>query len=583
MRPHITDKSTYQEKLDEFYYCKNNPIYFIERYVKIPEAGDDVLMKLYEPQKVFLRSILNDHYVIALKSRQVGISTITQAYSTYVQTFYRNIRVSMVSRNSDESTEFCMKVKDMIHKLPDWLRPKMPKEREQEFKLDNGSAFHASQVNEKNPGALFRGPATTIAIIDEAAHINLIDEAFTGFGPSLIKAQSVALKKDIPFATIIISTPNKMVGTGKWFFDSWSKANSETGDSIYKPHKIHWTEVEEFANDPNWYKTQCEVLQNNPQKIAQELEMKFLASHDSFFPPETIEILNECGVEPKSKMHIKGNYLHQWEPANKDSFYIIGIDSASLSGNDNSAIQVINFETFNQAAEYQGKMRVDDFCTTIDIINKIYPRNILVVEANTYGNQVVEHLTRRPENYTLYTQKVHNMKTVNAGTRYRYGLHMSHLIRPLVLDSVFTYVHENPHIVKSKRLALELMGLIENKNGKVLADKGMNDDLVLALGFCAYVRSYDPPLGISNVGEDFIDDVMRVASYNDDSGVAGAVSGLKNEKMDTWGTNKVLQNHIKQNLIKLTNNGTNAVIDINKLLGFDIMDGDNGMNTRNKN
>jgi hypothetical protein len=56
---------------------------------------------------------------------------------------------------------------------------------------------------------------------------------------------------------------------------------------------------------------------------------------------------------------------------------------------------------------------------------------------------------------------------------------------------MYNHVRENYDTVYSKRLASELMTLV-NKNGKIQADDGYNDDLVMAYAFCFYVRKYAP-------------------------------------------------------------------------------------------
>ena len=237
-----------KDKLQEWYKCKNDPLYFIQKYVLLEIPGGDTNMNLYDPQKNLLKSLIDDHFIIVLKSRQTGISTLTRAYIVYSNTFFANVVTGMVSRDSAESSAFCRRLIGMVDKLPDWMRPEFVKKTEQTFVLDNGCEFYASQVSQSNPGKLFRGPAVTFAIVDEAAHIDKIDEAFTGFGPSLVKSQSVAKENGVPYGTIIISTPNKTTGIGKWYYDRWVQARES--DGLYKPHEIHWSQVSEFKNNP---------------------------------------------------------------------------------------------------------------------------------------------------------------------------------------------------------------------------------------------------------------------------------------------------------------------------------------------
>lgn len=555
------------QKLTEFYKCKNDPYYFIENYVLLELPGETKYMSLYTPQKKFLGSLLEDHHVIALKSRQIGISTIVQAFITYTFTFFDNVVVGVVSRDGEESTDFCRKVMSMIKYLPKWIQPKFAKDSERTFILDNGCKFYASQVSLQNPGKLFRGKPVTIAVIDEAAHIDKIDIAFFGFGPSLFKSQKVARDNGVPFGTIVISTPNKTVGTGRWFYQRWIRA-SEPG-SIYHPHKIHWKEVKEFADDPTWYTTQCQILDNDPAAIAQELELQFIASSNSFFPPETIDRLNSVAMNPISRLTIENNILKVWERPNPDKFYLIGVDSASASGGDFQTIEVYDFVTFTQVAEYRSKMRVDDFSKAVDTVNRIYAKNLIIVENNSYGNQVVEYLTKIGSNFNVYQQKI-NARNKDAKPKYRYGLSTNAQTRPLIIDSLYTYVKENPGLVKSQDLALELIGLERDANNRVEAASGMNDDLSLATAFCCYVRLYDPPLSVAlAASQQAIDDIVEILDCNiiDVPGASMDVSTMRwEEKTDRKRANRVVSKHIKNNLSSLIQGGSN--IDIMKILGF---------------
>ena len=553
-------------KLQEFYKCKNDWLYFIENYVLIELPGETKYMKLYEPQKKFMEALMNDHHVIALKSRQIGISTIVQAYITYVFTFFDNVVVGVVSRDGDESTDFCRKVISMIKYLPDWLRPKFAKDSERTFILDNGCKFYSSQVSLMNPAKLFRGKPVTIAIIDEAAHIDKIDEGYTGFGMSLIKSQTVAKANGVPFGTIIISTPNKTTGIGRWFYQRWVKANEP--ESIYTPIKIHWKEVEEFANNPDWYATQCQLCENDPVTIAQELELQFTASSTSFFPPDIIDKLNTICNKPVSTITIENNPLRIWERPDPNKYYMIGVDTASQSGSDFQAIEVFDFVTFTQVAEYRSKMRVDSFAKAADMISKIYSRNITVIENNSYGNQVVEYLTRWGSNFNVYQQKI-NPRDTDAKQKYRYGLSNNAQTRPLIIDALYTYVKENTGLVKSQYLALELIGLEKGPNGRVEAGSGMNDDLSLATAFCAYVRMYDPPLSVALAAtQNAVDDIVEILDNNIFDGGSSDLSAIRwDEKMDQKGANKAVAKHIKNNFHNLMEKG-GGQIDIMKVLGF---------------
>lgn len=570
-------KLSAQQKIQiaEYVKCKKDIVYFCENYVKLATVGGDTSIKLYDPQKDFLKSLLNEHYCIALKSRQIGISTVTQLFVAYVFTFFKNVIVGIVSKSGPESTDFCRKTLQMIKSLPEWMRPEFSKETEQTFILDNGCQFYASQVNESNPESLFRGKSITILIIDEAAFIPKIDEAYTGCAPALFKSQTSAKMRGIPFATIIISTPNKTIGKGRWYYQEWKR--SHDGDSIYKPIRIHWTQVKEFKDDPTWYKTQCELLGNVQWKIQQELEMQFVASSNSFLPADTIKELNECIKIPIRSFSL-GNYqILQFEEPDKTKFYLIGIDVASRAGDDSSTIQIVDYETLRQVGEFKGKLRVDDFCRIITLVAKIYPNNLIIPESNSYGNQVCEYLTKSGSYYNIYQSKVAKTTATPGNTvkpKFRYGIYTGPQNRPLMMDALYTFITEEPTIVRSERTSLELIGLIDNGNGKISADEGEHDDLAMAYSFCCYVKMYDPPMAFSRnfLTTEGMQDAQDVVEWNDGPRISISTDIFSDEEMPEGRVdkvekvNKIVAGYVKKNLDKMIEQNGN-VIDLTKIMG----------------
>jgi len=567
-----------KKRLVEYFKCKNDPHYFIENYIKLALAGGDRSVKLYEKQKDFVDKVYKEHHVITLKTRQTGLSTITQMLICHAMAFHKNVVVGIISKSGQESTDFCRKTQGMIDSLPDWIRPQYVKRTEQSFILDNGSKFYASQVNEANPEGTLRGFSINLLIIDEGAFISKIDEAYTSVAPTLFKAQQLARQANIPYGTIIISTPNKTVGRGKWYYQNWVSAHA--GTSIFKPFKLHWKEIPEFADDPEWYSTQCKLLNNVPWKIAQELDMQFVASSNSFFPASTIKILNGSGIPPINTMTFFKHNLNMFEIYDPDKFYLIAVDTASECGADSSTIVVADYKTLKQVAEFKAtNIRVEDFCEVIAKVATVFPKNLLIVESNSYGNQVCEYLTRRDSFYNLYKTE-QKTSTIDGSFKkknhkYKYGIFTGPQNRPLIIDALYTYVVDDPENIQSELLALELIGLIDNK-GKVQADEGEHDDLAIAYAFCCYVKLYDPPMGMSMKFTDSnsMGNFADIASWNDTESsavVAPEMSDFKSFKSDDRmeiieRSNKLMSNYIRGNLGKLMDQEHGSTIDVLKLI-----------------
>ena len=50
----------------------------MEKYVKLSLAGGDRSVKLYDKQKEFIKEFYAKNHIIVLKTRQTGLSTISQ-------------------------------------------------------------------------------------------------------------------------------------------------------------------------------------------------------------------------------------------------------------------------------------------------------------------------------------------------------------------------------------------------------------------------------------------------------------------------------------------------------------------------
>ncbi len=479
--------------ISEFLKCKADFHYFCRRYVLIEVPGRDVLLQPYRKQVELVNLIEQKHYVLVLKSRQIGISTIIQAYSCWLTIFYDNAVIGIVSKDGKEATDFARAIRGMVEKLPDWMKPpKGPlgmgfaKRTEQSFILTNGSKVYASPVNPNAPDKTLRGKAITFLVIDEAAFIGHIDTAWTSLVPALSTNQMMAKKANVPYGTVVLSTPNKTIGIGEWYFRRYSKAVSR--DDIFEPFVIHWKMIPELADDSDWYKTQCELFDHNPRKIAQELELKFLPAEGSFFEAETVEKIQNATIEPTERLKLFNGELWRFANPIPNRYYIMGVDTAPEHGEDKSAATVWDYETLEQVAEYRGKCKVLDFIKVVKVLATQYP-GMIVIESNSYGNQVVEQLNSSEFSFMIYKEK-RGKQTVLP------GLSTNTKTRPLMIDALYSYITQYPECVKSERLALELTGLVTKTNGKVEADTGCHDDLALATSCVFYVRKYDPPMMI---------------------------------------------------------------------------------------
>lgn len=518
------------EYVQEYLTCKGDFEYFCKKYILIELPGKDAHLIPYKKQVELVNLIEEKRYVLVLKSRQIGISTIVQAYSAWLSVFFDNAVIGIISKDGKEATDFARAIRGMIEKLPDWMKPpKGPlgkgfaKRTEQSFILTNGSKVYASPVNPNAPSKTLRGKAITFLVIDEAAFINYVDSAWTSMVPALSTNQMQARKAGVPYGTVVLSTPNKTIGVGEWYFKRYQKAISR--DDIFEPFVIHWKMIPELAEDSDWYKNQCKLFDNDPRKIAQELELKFLPAEGSFFSAETVEKVQDAVQEPIEVLKLFSGELWRFSNAIPNRYYIMGVDTAPEHGEDKSAITVWDYETLEQVAEYQTKCKVLDFVKAVKIVATQYP-GLIVIESNSYGNQVVEQLYNSEYSVMVYKER-RGSKTLLP------GLSTNTKTRPLMIDALYSYISQYPEIVKSRRLALEIAGLVTKTSGRVEGDVGSRDDLVLSASCAFYVRKYDPPLFIGSSDYTVMsNDMIEILGTNTQSRkIPGVLEGFTDQDL----------------------------------------------------
>lgn len=516
-----------QRFVQEWIKCKQSFDYFCSKYILIEMPGGDIPLVPYAPQSDLIKAINLQHYILVLKSRQIGISTIIQAYSAWLATFFDNVVIGIVSKDGKEATDFARFIRGMIEKLPKWMGAIFDKKTEQSFILTNGAKVYVSPVNPNAPEKTLRGKAITFLVIDEAAFIKFLDTAWTSMIPALSTNQMHAKRANVPYGTVVLSTPNKTVGPGKWFYEKYMRAVG--GDDIFKEFTIHWRDVKELADDPGWYNTQCQLFENDPNKIQQELELKFLATTGSFYNDQVTQILQELDIDPIERIKLFNGEAWRFKQPIPDNHYIIGVDTAPEHGEDKSAITVWDYQHLEQVFEYQGKCRVVDFVKVVKVAAAQYPGTI-VVESNSYGNHVVEEMMQSEFSHMMYKESRGNTKVP--------GLQTTAKTRPLMIDALYSLITEFPEIIKSKRLVLELIGLISKPSGRVEADVGCHDDLALASALCFYVHKYDPVLMLQNnaVASNLFTEVMSLNDYGPDTmSDASIMKYVKNNIADNQG------------------------------------------------
>ena len=495
--------------IQEYAKCAKDPAYFMRKYCYIqhPQRGR-ILFNLYPFQDKVLHLFKDNQYLITLKSRQLGISTLAAGYSLWLMIFHKDKNVLALATTQATARNLVTKVQFMYEQLPSWLQLKAVEKNKLSLRLKNGSRISAKSSNSDAA----RSEAVSLLIIDEAAFIDNIDETFASAQQTLATGgQCMAL-----------STPN---GIGNWFHQTWEKA--ETGENSFIPIRLPWTVHPE--RNQVWRDLQDADL--GPRMAAQECDCDFLSSGDTVFEPEDLIFYETTAQnDPIEKRGVSGDYWI-WEYPDYTKSYMVVADVARGDGQDFSAFHVFDIESASQVAEFKSKVPPKEYGNLLVGVATEYNNALLVVENANIGWSTIEQIIEREYDNMYYSSKsdqdtVESYMTKMERGNLTPGFTMSMRTRPLVIAKMMDYVRERSVTVKSQRLLKEMRVFVW-KNGKAQAQTSYNDDLVMAFATGLYVR--DTALRLRQQGIDLSRaSLSAMSNLNQRQGAAYTVGNMQN-------------------------------------------------------
>jgi len=462
-------KLTRKEILKEILKCGKDPRYFNNNYAKIPHPGQGLIpFKTYDYQDDLLENFNDYRFTVILKARQLGISTIVAGYVAWMLLFHRDKNVLIVATKLSTAANLVRKVKSIIKHLPDWLKiANIDIDNKNSFELSNGSQVKASSTS----GDAGRSEALSLLVVDEAAHIENLTDLWTGLYPTISTGGRC----------IALSTPN---GVGDWFHETYVKADS--GQNEFFPVKLFWDVHPE--RDLEWF--EVETRNMSKRQIAQEYECNFNTSGETVIEGVDIQRLKKTIREPTYRTGIDRNYWI-WEEFKPESSYLLVADVSRGDGADFSVFHVFKLETMEIIAEYQGKVTPDIFSDIVHGAGKEYGNAMIVVENNSVGYTVLDKLKDKgyPNIYYSIKSSHEYIDQYQAETSSRAiaGFTTSLKTRPLFVAKFEEFIRNKLLTIYSKRLVNELDTFIW-RNGRPEAQRGYNDDLIIACAIGCWVR-----------------------------------------------------------------------------------------------
>ena len=202
----MSEKLSIEEIKKEIVKCGKNPQYFLKNYAKITHAERGTIpFKTYRFQDDMLDNFRDNRFNIIVKARQLGISTIVAGYIAWLILFHKDKNVLVMATKYGTASNMVKKVKYMVSNVPEWLRiSRVTIDNKHSFELSNGSMLKAVATS-ADAG---RSEAVSLLVIDEAAHVENMDEIWTAISPTISTGGRC----------IALSSPN---GIGNWFLNEY--------------------------------------------------------------------------------------------------------------------------------------------------------------------------------------------------------------------------------------------------------------------------------------------------------------------------------------------------------------------------
>ena len=462
----------------EYLKCVEDPIHFMRKYCTIqhPQKGK-VKFDLYPFQERCLKEFKEERYNIILKSRQLGISTLSAGFSLWTMLFKNDKNILVIATGKDVAKNLVTKVRVMYDNLPSWLKTNVEETNKLSLRFTNGSQIKAIASNE----SAGRSEALSLLILDEAAFIDKVDEIWTAAQQTLATGGNC----------IALSTPN---GVGNWFHKQW--VGAEDGTNEFNTIRLHWTDHPD--RDQTWRDEQDKIL--GPSQAAQECDADFLTSGQSVVDPAILTWYKDSLVEsPIEEQGIDRN-LWIWRQPDYTKEYIVVADVSRGDGTDYSATQVFEISDMEQVAEYKGKLSTTDYGNFLIELATKYNDALLVVENNNIGWATIQTIIDRQYKNLFYMSKDLQVVDIenNISNKYRAedknmvpGFSTTAKTRPLIIAKMEEYTREKLVKLHSNRLIDELFVFIY-KSGlihtKAEAMDGYNDDLVMSYSIALWIR-----------------------------------------------------------------------------------------------
>ena len=218
------------KQIKEYIKCAENPIYFIEKYIKIVSLDVGLVdFKMYKFQHKMINAFHNNRFTICKVGRQSGKSVTVISFILWYLLFNESKKVALLANKAATSRELLQRMQLAYEHLPSWIQQGVGVWNKGSFELENGSSIISSSTS----SSAIRGSSFNLVFLDEFAFVesHIAEDFFRSVYPTITSGHETKM--------IIVSTPKGMNHYYKMWMDAADTYEDLRLNYPGSPHQFH--------------------------------------------------------------------------------------------------------------------------------------------------------------------------------------------------------------------------------------------------------------------------------------------------------------------------------------------------------
>lgn len=488
------------------------------------EGQNRVPLELFEYQEEALGTLQANQFTIVLKARQLGLTTVVMAYALWMLLFRPGTKIVLVSKDQDTADKALEMLDFMWQFLPRDVKERAP------ALVNDAARHHSWRFVDGSISSIRSYAATETVAAGDTPDLVIWDEA------ALARAQADTLRTLIPLtdaggSMIVFSTARGGTNT---FATLYRDAKKGVTDLPFVPifFPWYWSRLmnrlaHKVASCPNGPCDDCVDRSEYRQKRATQARepWKFFAEYPetddeafrmsgrSRFPDlPPVEEFDEFPLRGRMVLTEGGRATFVPDPAGRlfavhefldgvpaGATAVVTVDPSAGGGGDYLAMTAgwLNEDGIPVRAAFwhANDFETDDAAVEAAALGVFLsdhtgkPALMVVEKQGGYGDSILNELRTKLHYRNLYVHTYTGHRKMRRDTTF--GFPMTPTRRPLVIDALAKWVRfdqpEPTMIGVDPLLRAELGSFVIRDDGKVAADVGAFDDLVMSAAIWIFV------------------------------------------------------------------------------------------------